>query len=168
MSSSRGISIEIVTTFDEELFDALQHLLPQLSATARIPSREHLREVIDARGTFLLIARNARRIIGTLTLVVFQLPTGVRARIEDLVVDADARGAGAGEQLSRMAFQLAADHRADAVELTSASSREAANRLYRRLGFESRDTNVYRHALGRTTDGGPSPHSRERGRRGTT
>jgi ribosomal protein S18 acetylase RimI-like enzyme len=84
-----------------------------------------------------------------LTLAVFPIPTGVRAWIEDVVVDQSARGRGVGEALSRRALELAAQAGARTVELTSRPSREAANRLYRRLGFEARETNVYRYQHGR-------------------
>jgi len=79
-----------------------------------------------------------------MTLVVFRIPTGVRAWIEDVVVDEAARGRGVGEALNRVAIQRAHDAGARTVDLTSRPSREAANRLYSRLGFEQRDTNVYR------------------------
>jgi ribosomal protein S18 acetylase RimI-like enzyme len=80
-----------------------------------------------------------------LTLAVFRIPTGVRAWIEDVVVDQSARGQGVGEALSRRALDLAAAAGARTVELTSRPSRQAANHLYQRLGFQPRDTNVYRY-----------------------
>ena len=101
--------------------------------------------MIEAPGTHLLVARDdAGRIVGTLTLVVFRIPTGLRAWIEDVVVDESARGQGTGEALTREALRIAADLGARTVDLTSRPTREAANRLYRRLGFELRDTNVWR------------------------
>jgi ribosomal protein S18 acetylase RimI-like enzyme len=99
----------------------------------------------------LLLATDSERggaIVGSMTLVLFRIPTGMRAWIEDVVVDAEARGAGVGAALNRRALQIAADRGARTVDLTSRPSREAANRLYRRLGFEPRSTNVYRRALG--------------------
>ena len=84
-------------------------------------------------------------IVGSLTLVLFRIPTGMRAWIEDVVVDAAARGQGVGEALNRFAIDLAAAHDARSVDLTSRPSRKAANRLYARLGFAKRETNVYRH-----------------------
>lgn len=130
----------------DEIADALAGLLPQLSRTAPVPSREQLAEV--ARTQTLLVARNdGGRIVGTLTLVLFRIPTGLHALIEDVVVDASARGQGVGEALTREAIERARAAGADAVGLTSRPEREAANRLYRRLGFELRETNVYRLAL---------------------
>ena len=96
----------------------------------------------------MLVARDLRdqgRIVGMLTLIVFRIPTGVRAWIEDVVVDETARGRGVGEALSQEAVRRALDLGARTVELTSRPSREAANRLYRRLGFVRRDSNLYRY-----------------------
>ena len=96
----------------------------------------------------MLVARDLRdqgRIVGMLTLIVFRIPTGVRAWIEDVVVDETARGRGVGEALSQEAVRRALDLGARTVELTSRPSREAANRLYQRLGFVRRDSNVYRY-----------------------
>jgi ribosomal protein S18 acetylase RimI-like enzyme len=125
-----------------ELHAALEHLVPQLSARRRPPTREELEEIVASPATTLLVARD-ERILGVLTLVLFRIPTGLRARIEDVVVDSAARGRGAGEALVKEALEVAATAGAVGVELTSAPSREAANRLYRRLGFEQRETNVY-------------------------
>ncbi len=108
--------------------------------------------MVAASGTHLLVARAAPDsaaggpIVGTLTLVVFRIPTGLRAWIEDVVVDESVRGRGVGEALTLAAIDLAAAAGARTVDLTSRPSREAANRLYRRLGFEQRDTNVYRYS----------------------
>ena len=93
----------------------------------------------------MFVARVDGAIVGTLTLVVFRIPTGVRAWIEDVVVDSSARGAGVGERLNRAAVEEANRLGARTVDLTSRPNREAANRLYRRLGFVERSTNVYRY-----------------------
>ena len=82
-----------------------------------------------------------------LTLVIFRLPTGVRARIEDVVVDGAMRGRGVASALTAAALELAAASGAHTVDLTSRPSREAANRLYQHLGFEQRETVVYRFRL---------------------
>jgi ribosomal protein S18 acetylase RimI-like enzyme len=80
-----------------------------------------------------------------LTLVVYRIPTGAHAVIEDVVVDETARGAGCGEALVAAALERARDAGVKNVDLTSRPSREAANRLYVRMGFVERETNVYRH-----------------------
>jgi ribosomal protein S18 acetylase RimI-like enzyme len=95
-----------------------------------------------------LVARGEdQRVVGTLTLVLYYIPTGVRAVIEDVVVDEAARGQGVGEALTRAALEVAAAKGARTVDLTSRPSRQAANRLYERLGFQRRETNVWRYTL---------------------
>lgn len=103
--------------------------------------------MIDAAANDVLVARLDGMLVATLTLVTFRIPTGVRAWIEDVVVDAAARGHGVGEQLNRFAIDLARSKGATTVDLTSRPSRESANRLYQRIGFHQRDTNVYRYDL---------------------
>jgi ribosomal protein S18 acetylase RimI-like enzyme len=123
--------------------------VPQLAAHAVPPSAEELAAIIASPATTVLLARDRDgAIVGTLTLVVVRIPTAVRAVIEDVVVDADARRAGVGEALTREAVRRARAAGARAVDLTSRPSREQANRLYRRLGFALRDTNAYRLSLG--------------------
>jgi ribosomal protein S18 acetylase RimI-like enzyme len=139
-------SIEAATDVTDELVEAISRLLPQLSSSSPPPGRVELAQVVGSPAATLLVARApGGAIVGTLTLVVFRIPSGVRAWIEDVVVDATARGRGVGEALSEEALRRAAAAGAKSVDLTSRPSREAANRLYRRLGFEARDTNVYRH-----------------------
>ncbi|MGE5833464.1 MAG: GNAT family N-acetyltransferase [Acidobacteriota bacterium] len=142
------VTIEVCRAVSDGLREAMTRLVPQLSSAATVPSADQLREIVTTEGTFLLLARDGDRIVGTLTLVTFRIPTGVRAWIEDVAVESQARGKGIGEALSREAIRIAAARDARTVELTSRPSREEANRLYRRLGFEPRDTNVYRYAIG--------------------
>lgn len=140
--------IEVATQADDELVAAMARLLPQLSTTATPPGAAELMELVATPAVRLLVARDeAGAIVGTLTLVFVRIPTGLDALIEDVVVDASARGQGLGEALTREAVRLAALGGARAVRLTSRPEREAANRLYRRLGFEPRETNVYRLRL---------------------
>jgi ribosomal protein S18 acetylase RimI-like enzyme len=148
MEMKNAIEIVRAGAVDEELAEAMERLVPQLSSSASIPTVEQLREIINSPCATLLLARDRAAggtIIGSLTLVVFRIPTGVRAWIEDVIIDAGARGKGAGEALSREALRLAREQGARTVELTSRPSREAANRLYQRLGFVARETNVYRY-----------------------
>jgi ribosomal protein S18 acetylase RimI-like enzyme len=144
-----AITVEVATAVDREAVEAMERLVPQLSRSAPAPSAERLREIVESRCTALLFARDRSRggqIVGSLTLAVFRIPTGVRAWIEDVVVDSTARGKGVGEALGREALRVAASRGARTVDLTSRPSRDAANRLYRRLGFEVRETNVYRYS----------------------
>lgn len=138
--------VDVVSSVDAELVEAMARLVPQLSRSAPAPTEAELAAIVASPATTILAARGeGGRIIGSLTLAVFRLPTGVRAWIEDVVVDAEARGAGAGAALVRKAVEVAASHGARTVDLTSRPDREAANRLYVREGFEARTTNVYRY-----------------------
>ncbi len=134
------------TSLDDELHDAVVRLVPQLSSQAP-PSRTQLAQIVADPATKLLVARRDSQIVAMMTLVVFRLPTGVRAWVEDVVVDESARGAGVAAALITEAVALADRLGARTVDLTSRPEREAANRLYVRLGFEPRTTNVYRHPL---------------------
>jgi ribosomal protein S18 acetylase RimI-like enzyme len=141
-------SVEEVTAVDDELVAAFARLTPQLSSSNPPPGRSELEEIVASPATVLLLARDdAGQIVGSLTLAVFRIPTALRAWIEDVVVDEAARGQGVGEALNRAALDRAREAGAKTVDLTSRPSREAANRLYQRLGFVERDTNVYRFDL---------------------
>jgi len=142
-----SVEIEIATEANNELAEAFARLIPQLSRSSPPPSGIELAEMVASPASDVLVARLDGRIVGTLTLVVFRIPTGVRAWIEDVVVDDAARGYGVGDLLNRFALDLARSKGAKTVDLTSRPSREAANRLYRRIGFEIRETNVYRYSL---------------------
>lgn len=147
-NSADGIEVAIATRVDDELVAAFDRLIPQLSRSASVPTPDLIREVVEAQASTVLIARDLRdngRIVGMLTLIVFRIPTGVRAWIEDVVVDETMRGRGVGAGLSQEAVRRAVELGARTVELTSRPSREAANRLYQRLGFALRDSNVYRY-----------------------
>jgi ribosomal protein S18 acetylase RimI-like enzyme len=142
------IEITPAVSADAELVEAMQRLIPQLSPSASIPGLEDLRAIVASSCTALLLARDRSqqdRIIGSLTLTVFRVTSGVRGWIEDVVVDSSARGRGAGEALCREALRLAGVSGASIVDLTSRPSREAANRLYRRIGFQLRETNFFRY-----------------------
>ncbi|MEN9646569.1 MAG: hypothetical protein RL238_3238 [Actinomycetota bacterium] len=139
--------IEIAAKADQELVDAFAHLIPQLSKSSPPPTLAELAEMVASDASDVLVARLDGRIVGTLTLVTFRIPTGVRAWIEDVVVDDSARGHGVGDLLNRHALDLARAKGAKTVDLTSRPSREAANRLYQRIGFQPRETNVYRFDL---------------------
>jgi len=147
MASPDDIDISPATGVDDELVAAFARLIPQLSSVAA-PSLSTLRAIIEAPSNTVLLAHDRRNgaIVGTLTLVVFRVPTGMRAWIDDVVVDETVRGRGVGEALTRTAIRLAAEKGARSLELTSRPSREAANRLYRRLGFTIRETNLYRYS----------------------
>jgi ribosomal protein S18 acetylase RimI-like enzyme len=142
------VRVEAALTADPELFNAMARLVPQLSSSASPLTAYELEGIIESPATTLFVARDQdEQIVGSLTLAVFRTPTGVRAWIEDVVVESDARGGGIGSALVRAAVDTARRAEARTVDLTSRPRREDANRLYQRLGFERRETNVYRLTL---------------------
>jgi ribosomal protein S18 acetylase RimI-like enzyme len=148
------IDVVIASEVTPALVAAFERLVPQLSSSNPPPTAAALAEIVGSSATDLLLAIDGDRgdetsadaIVGSLTLVLFRIPTGLRAWIEDVVVDGGARGRGVGELLNRRAIELAGQRGATSVDLTSRPSREAANRLYQRLGFVARETNVYRYS----------------------
>lgn len=146
------VSVTEAREVDLELVSAFARLVPQLSRSAPPPDADELASIVASPCTTVFVARDDEQglIVGTLTLVMFRIPTGVRAHIEDVVVDAAAvrgRGLRTGEALTEAALEAARLAGARTVDLTSRPSRADANRLYLRLGFEQRDTNVYRFSL---------------------
>lgn len=141
------ITVRIADSVTPTVIAAFERLIPQLSSSNPPPTEAELRRIVDSDSTLLLLAEDDGAIVGSLTLALFQIPTGLRAWIEDVVVDASARGKGVGETLNRVALDEAKRRGASTVDLTSRPSREAANRLYQRLGFVKRETNVYRYDL---------------------
>lgn len=141
------VTVHVAAEATPALVEAFATLIPQLSRSSPPPTRDEIAEMIGAGATDVLVAVDAAsgEILGTLTLVVFRIPTGVRAWIEDVVVDGSARGRGVGEVLNQFALGLARSKGAKTVDLTSRPSREAANRLYQRIGFIARETNIYRY-----------------------
>ena len=153
------MSVELIEQSSPELVAAMERLIPQLSRSAKPLTAEQTQALVDQDSVYLFVFRTdkpviaadgneveAGTILGMLSLATFAIPTGVRAWVEDVVVDAGTRGMGAGQQLAEAAVAHARKIGARTVDLTSRPSREAANRLYRRCGFELRETNVYRYA----------------------
>ncbi len=140
-----SVHVEVMTEVTSEVVEAFGRLLPQLSSSARPLDADALSVIAAAPASTLLLARVDGAIMGTLTLAIFPIPTGVRAWIEDVVVDEAARGQGIGEALTVVALGLARQAGARTVDLTTRPSREAAGRLYERVGFERRDSRVYRY-----------------------
>lgn len=145
------VEIEVVQKVTDEVVGAFGRLLPQLSTSARPLDVGALTAIASAESTHVLIARVGGDIVGTLTVVIFPIPTGVRAWIEDVVVDQEARGKEfggkrVGEALTIEAIRLASEAGARTVDLTTRPTRVAAGKLYERLGFEQRDSRVYRYS----------------------
>jgi ribosomal protein S18 acetylase RimI-like enzyme len=142
-----SVQVEVITEVTDELVAAFGRLVPQLSRSAPPLDRDALAAMVRHDAITLLVARLDGDVVGTLTLVMFPIPTGLRAWIEDVVVDGSARRTGTGQALSETAVRIAQKAGARTVDLTSRPSREAAGRLYERIGFVLRDSRVYRYAV---------------------
>ncbi|MGW2088132.1 GNAT family N-acetyltransferase [Streptomyces sp. NPDC001880] len=142
-----NIRVEIIREASQELVDAFSRLLPQLSSTAKPLDYEAIGRMVTCDANTVLVARTPDAIVGTLTLVLLPLPSGLRARVEDVVVDSAARGQGVAGLLTQEALRLAREAGARTVDLTSRPDRAAANRLYERLGFQARQSTVYRSSI---------------------
>jgi len=140
-----GAEISIARTVDDDLVEAFDRLIPQLSSSSRPPGRTGLEAIVGNPNSVLYVATLDGRIVGSLTLAFYTIPTGLKAWIEDVVVDELASRQGIGEALSQAALDEARRRGSKDVSLTSRPFRDAANRLYQRLGFERRETNVYRY-----------------------
>lgn len=143
------MKVEIASAATPELAAAMGRLIPQLSRSNPPPGVDELQAIVASPATDLFVATDDDgTIIGTATLAVFRIPTALRAWIEDVVVDEAASGRGVGTALTEAMLDRARELGCATVDLTSRPSREAANRLYQRLGFLRRETNVYRLDLG--------------------
>jgi ribosomal protein S18 acetylase RimI-like enzyme len=139
----RRVRIERVKETTDELVAAFARLIPQLSADRLGPAPADLAQVLESPGTIVLVARDEEAIVGTLTLLLYRIPTGARGWIHDVVVDDASRNRGVGEALTREALELAREAGVENVQLTTRRQRESAHRLYRRLGFVQRESDVF-------------------------
>jgi ribosomal protein S18 acetylase RimI-like enzyme len=146
--SNDEVKIVQLDSISAEFVEAVHRMIPQLAPGSALPTREQLEAVLQCSTNTLLAARVTNQTVGTLTLTILITPTGTTGWISDVVVDGGIRGKGIGEKLVREAISLAADKGAKYVDLSSRPAREAANRLYQRIGFEKRETNYYRYLLG--------------------
>lgn len=142
-----SVDVEVLSQVTDEVVEAFRRLLPQLSRSAPPLDEQDLSAIVSASASTLLVARVGGAIVGTLTLAMFPIPTGVRAWIEDVVTDESARGQGVGEALTLEAIKIARAGGARTVDLTTRPSREAAGRLYERVGFVQRESRLYRYDL---------------------
>src|SRR5712691_1263976 len=141
------LRIETVTEATSEVQAALAKLLPQLNATLPIPTMERLQAIVADPAVTLLLASDGNDIVGTTTVIVYTTPFWIKARLDEVVVDEASRGKGVGAALVEAALGVARASGAQVAELQSGVQREAANRLYPRMGFKRRETNVYRIVL---------------------
>ncbi|MBX3038897.1 MAG: GNAT family N-acetyltransferase [Anaerolineales bacterium] len=142
------MQIQIATQANDELYEAFQRLIPQLTKNNPPPTLDFLLSLIRDESSTLLLARDeSNKIVGALTLIIYKVPTGIRSIIEDVIVDESARGKKVGEQLMVKAIEIAQKKGASNISLTSNPHRLAANRLYIKLGFQKRETNSYQMKL---------------------
>ena len=142
-----SVVVEEITQPFDGLLEAMGLLVGELSTSSARPSAGQVSDIIASPTSHLLVARHMDEIVGMLTLVVFPIPTGTRGRIEDVIVRHRNRGQGFGEALVNSALSLARTHHVKTIDLTSRPTRTEASRLYLKLGFVKRDTNVYRFAF---------------------
>jgi ribosomal protein S18 acetylase RimI-like enzyme len=142
-----NVDVDVLSEVNDEVVEAFERLLPQLSTSAKRLDGAGLAAIVSSGASTMLLARVDKEIVGTLTLVTFAIPTGVRAWIEDVVVDEASRGKQIASTLIDAAIKIAKEAGARTVDLTSRPSRESAGRLYERLGFEQRETRMYRYKL---------------------
>ncbi|QXP70823.1 GNAT family N-acetyltransferase [Polaribacter sp. R2A056_3_33] len=131
-------------TVNDHILKAFIKLIPQLSTSCILPNQKDLEDIVSSGNTMLFIAEENNNVLGTLTLVFNKIPTGNKVWIEDVVVDNAARGKGVGEKLTQFAIEFTANKGIKSINLTSSPGRIAANKLYQKLGFIKRETNVYR------------------------
>ena len=141
------MKVEVVSEATPQVHAALARLLPQLNPKLTVPDLERLRRIIDDPAVTLLVATEGDEVIGTTTVIVYTTPFWIKARLDEVVVDEAARGNGVGAALVNAALDVARKKGAQVAELQSGVQREAANRLYPRIGFKRRETNVYRITL---------------------
>jgi ribosomal protein S18 acetylase RimI-like enzyme len=142
------INISELTEASSSVLQSINELLPQLSSSAQVISMDRLSELVESDNTLIFIGTDeSGQILGMLSLIVMKIPTGNKAWIEDVVVDQSARGKGMGKALMNHALEKAKELAVKSVDLTSRPSREKANMLYQSLGYQIRETNVYRHKI---------------------
>jgi ribosomal protein S18 acetylase RimI-like enzyme len=141
------IDIYELSSADGKTLRAVNKLIPQLSQSASVMNEIQLRQLVESEATKLFFAQDKEVVLGMLSLIIFSIPTGTKAWVEDVVVSQTARGKGVGVALMNHALAVAKDAGAKSVDLTSRPSREVANKLYQKLGFTARETNVYRLKL---------------------
>jgi ribosomal protein S18 acetylase RimI-like enzyme len=142
------INISELTEASSSVLQSINELLPQLSSSAQVISMDRLSELVESDNTIIFLGTDDNdQILGMLSLIVMKIPTGNKAWIEDVVVDQTARGKGMGKALMNHALERAKKLAVKSVDLTSRPSRETANMLYQSLGYQIRETNVYRHKI---------------------
>lgn len=141
------MKVKEIRKFSAAVQAGINKLIPQLTSSRKDIDEQLLRDIINSEDVHLFIAEDNDVIVGMLTLVLYPMPTDLRAIIEDVVVDAPSRGKGFGHKLIKAAIQMAKEKGARSVNLSSQPNRQAANALYQKMGFNKRETNVYRYEI---------------------
>jgi ribosomal protein S18 acetylase RimI-like enzyme len=141
------MKIKEVNKFSVRVFNAVLRLIPQLGSDSLLPTRKHFKGILKSKRTHFFIVEIDKKIVGILTIATYNIPSGEKVWIEDVVVDKSERGKGIGKELTLFAINFAKSQGYKAIELTSRPSRIAANQLYKKLGFVIRETNVYSYPL---------------------
>lgn len=141
------MNIELLTEVADHHAEELSELMNQLVPEGVVLTKKDLEQIVRSDSSLLFVAKDGDAIIGSFTLVVYRIPTGSKAIVEDVVVDQSRRRQHIGENMIRYAINYAKEHGIVKIDLTSRPEKAAANRLYQKLGFVKRQTNVYRYDL---------------------
>lgn len=140
------MEIERLTKLSDIVVHSLEDLMIQLAPDSAKPTREYLQQILDLPNVYLFVAKIDNCIIGTFTLILYKIPTGMKVSVEDVVVHSEMRGNKIGEQMILFALEYAYQTlNVKKIDLTSSPSRISANALYQKVGFKKRETNVYRY-----------------------
>lgn len=143
-SHDSPLSIRIERTASDALLEGVNRLLPQVREEAPQVDKAGLARIVSSPRIDLVTAWQDGKLVGLVTVSDYEMLGSRRALINDMVVDEPYQGQGIGRRLFQAAIDHARSTRVDVIELTSRPSREVANHLYERAGFERRETNPYR------------------------
>ena len=137
-------SIIEIKTYSPEYHEAMQRFLDQLTTSPMVLTESMFHQLLDSENSHLFFIMKEEQIAGMLTVGIYYSPTGGKAWIEDVVVDETFRGQGLSKVLVAHAIEFVKSQQIPLLMLTSNPKRIAANKLYQAMGFERKETNVYR------------------------
>ena len=137
-------SIIEIKTYSPEYHEAMQRFLNQLTTSPMVLTESMFHQLLSSEKSHLFFIMKDEQIAGMLTVGIYYSPTGGKAWIEDVVVDETFRGQGLSKQLVAHAIEFVKSQQIPLLMLTSNPKRIAANKLYQAMGFERKETNVYR------------------------
>lgn len=145
------ISVGAVTEYDGDIAEAMGKLRQQLSARhdGSAISRELIEEIIESPYHDILIATDGDKVVGMTIVSIVMATLDRNVYMEDLVVDAECRGRGAGGALLDAVKDWGRAHGCRRLEFTSSSreKKEGAKGFYESHGAEVRETNAFRAEL---------------------